>query len=126
MNPKKGLTTLTALLIMSATLLTGGIALHTSLRQSLASFSNADYAEHVEFLAQSCSYEAWYQLTIDRGYTGESLTLDTGTCAIAVTNEEKTYIIEVQAEMLPATAQYEFALEEQDGILTPIKHTHLR
>lgn len=124
MRHKEGITTLTALLVIASILLSGGIALHTSLRNTLVvSVENAQ-AHSARSLALSCVYEGWYQLIQNQSYTGESLTLDTGICTLSVTKQTNTYMITSEGHTGEYFSTYVLTLELLQKTFTPKKLTH--
>lgn len=123
MHHNKGITTLTALLIIASILLAGGIALHASLRNSLIMYSEDMQTSQVQSRALSCVYEGLSQLMSDVQYAGETLVLDGVSCTINVTKKGKTYMIESTAQATPWQSAYILTVERQGQTFIPSELT---
>jgi hypothetical protein len=124
MRHNKGLSTLTALMVITSILLASGIALHISLRQSLSGFTVDLREEGVRSRVLSCLYEGWYQLTQNINYTGATLSLDSGSCTIVVTKQGNTYMITAESLIPPNHLTYTLTIKKTGNNLTVTSFQH--
>lgn len=120
MRPK-GFATLTSLLIVSALLLSAGLAIHTQLRSNYEDMSIDAKRIRAHELALSCLEEGRYQASRNPLFTTSTLSFSGGTCTIDVTKTGNSYIITTEAEIDNVIKRFRMQSETIDGTITPTR-----
>lgn len=122
---RNGFAMLTSILIVSAILLSVGLAIHAQLRLRYADHETDLKRLKAHELGLSCLEEGQYQVSRDPFYTTGSLALSEGNCTIDVTKTGNTYIITTEAHVSDVIQRFRMESQIIDGMLTPTHYEQL-